>query len=483
MLVSLDNAKYEFELQNISLQYKRFESFVFKIGSEGARDASIRLFEKNNVVICASNAGDEPVNFVDTKRSHEKSNKNAYKRVFYKFLQSTYKHSLDWGILTGIRPTKLFEEMSSYCSDREDVIKNFIDSYLVSSKKARVLEQINIIQTERLRSISQEDYSIYIGIPFCPSKCSYCTFFSNDISKKSGLVAPFLEALEKEIREVLKTDWAKSRNAISLYVGGGTPSSLSKDELRHFFEIISKYTDLSSIREITFEAGRPDTLDQDKLKLIRAYGIDRISINPQTMRSETLKKIGRSHSVEQIVSSFLSAKEIGFTNINMDIILGLEDEALADVRYTLQELLKLDPDSITVHSLALKKSSDLSKAITENERYRQSSEVIRMMGHVYSALDGIYLPYYLYRQKNIMGGQENIGFAKKGKDSLYNMIIIEEYQNILAFGPGAISRFIYPKENRIEKTSNTKNLEFYIKNIDQFIERKKQEMIIYDETD
>ncbi len=464
MLIFLDNPKYEFELNNIAIQYSSFDSFEFVYEKENCTP-DVELIEIDSQVRCTANFGEKIFEYHDQIMPREKSSKNAYKRVFYQLLQEKFGTSLDWGILTGIRPTKLFQEHLQGDNDVDAAKKDFVEKYKVSSQKADILAQVSEVQTNCLRDISQNDYSIYVSVPFCPSRCNYCTFFSNDISKKSHLISAYLDTLEIELKSIFSTDWVSERKSTTLYIGGGTPSALDIDSLDRFLKILSKHIDFSALKEITFEAGRPDTLDIDKLKLIHSYGIERISINPQTMVPSTLQKIGRNHSVEQIISSFQLAREAKFHNINMDIILGLEEEKLADVEHTLHEILKLEPDSITVHSLALKKASDLSKVISDETRDTQSLEVVKMMQAVYEKLNRKYFPYYLYRQKNILGGQENVGFAKNAKESLYNMIIIEEYQNILAFGPGAISRFVFPDENRIEKTSNTKNLEHYINHI------------------
>lgn len=478
MKIYLDNEKYEYELKNIAWQFdKNFCDFCSSNNFMESGEYLVFSSNRTNTeLVCSGYAFGQKIHHTEHRFLHEKNLKNAYKRALYRILSKHFNRKLDWGILTGIRPTKMYREIYDQILQKENITQIFSETSLVSKQKSGVLENVHKVQSRILSNISQENYSVYVSVPFCPSKCNYCTFFSNEISKKNHLVSSYLSSLEYELEVVFKENWTKNRTIDSLYIGGGTPSSLEINDLQKFLTILSDKMPFQKIQEITFEAGRPDTIDSEKLNLIKSFGIDRISINPQTMVDRTLHKIGRNHSSEQIINSYQAAKDAGFTNINMDIIIGLEDERLSDLQYTLDHILCLNPDSITVHSLALKKASDLTKTVTPDRIHSQYQVVSDMMDYVYKQLEGEYHPYYLYRQKNIMGGQENVGFSKNAKESLYNILIIEEYQNILSFGPGAVSRFIYPIENRIERVSNTKNLEEYIKNIDFYINKKRQEM-------
>lgn len=469
MIIYLDNLKYQYELDTIVRQFyphgAQFESM------ESCRNDEVMIYQRGNSIFCE---GKMQTFFSHEERihPHENNPKNAYKRALYHVLCEKWDRKLDWGILSGIRPTKLYAQEYQRFGSAELTNKIFEQTYLLDPKKIAVLQSVYLWQEELLKDIQSDNYSIYVSVPFCPSKCNYCTFFSNDVAKKSKWIQPYLNALDTELKMVLQSDWVSQRKADTLYIGGGTPSSLTADELDSFLHCLNRYIKLQSLKEITFEAGRPDTIDREKLLILKKYGIDRISINPQTMIDQTLTKIGRNHTAQQIIDAYHLARSMNFNNINMDIILGLENENVQDIEYTLTELLRLDPDSITVHSLALKKASDLTKQISSESIARQYQEVYAMMGKVYERMQTSYKPYYLYRQKNIMGGQENIGFAKDNKSSLYNILIIEEYQNILSFGPGAISRFVYPKENRIERIANTKSLENYVEKIEEWASRK-----------
>lgn len=486
MNIYIDNVKYEYELNNIALQFSKcICRFYITTDTSEVFDTIdqdyivIHSIKPENMVVCYGKIEEHNITYKEFPIATEKDLKNCYKRILYKVLSSVTDTTLDWGILTGIRPTKIYRELNNFFSDKNKVEQLFSQSTLVSGKKAQILGQINSVEQTIIESINPNDFSIYISVPFCPTKCNYCTFFSNEIAKKSHLVQIYLDTLSYELSKVLQHDWSKKRNITSLYIGGGTPSVLDHQNLLRFLQIISEHIELSKVKEITFEAGRPDTIDIDKLNLIRSFGINRISINPQTMVDETLKKIGRMHSSDEIINAYYNARKVGFSNINMDLIIGLDNEQFSDIQYSIQKVLELAPDSITIHSLALKKASDLTKTVSKELIADRSSIVSGIMDYIYTELSAGYIPYYLYRQKNILGGQENVGFSKIGKESIYNILIIEEYQNILSFGPGGVSRFVYPKENRIERISNTKNLEEYIRSIDVYIDKKFQEMMLY----
>jgi oxygen-independent coproporphyrinogen-3 oxidase len=320
----------------------------------------------------------------------------------------------------------------------------------------------------------EEEYCLYVGIPFCPTRCLYCSFTSYPIEVYQDKVDAYLDALCKEIAFVAETPAYGKKRLVAIYVGGGTPSALSAKQLERLISEIKKHFDMQYVKEFCVECGRPDSITMDKLQVLKNSGVERISINPQTMSDETLKLIGRAHSVEQTKEAFTLARQAGFENINMDMIVGLPGEDIEDVRHTLSEIRKLSPDSITVHSLAIKRAANLN---IEMERYRSlikgsTNEMLLAVDQCAREL-GL-LPYYLYRQKNIPGKLENIGYAAPGKECLYNVLIMEEKMDILALGAGASSKFVFHEENRIERVENVKNVDEYIKRIDEMLERKNR---------
>lgn len=398
--------------------------------------------------------------------------KNAMKRELYKMLSSICKKELPWGILTGIRPTKIVYDMLESGTD-EKTIRDIMDKeYLCSGDNIDL--SIDIANRERrlLHEIDYKNgYSLYIGIPFCPSTCLYCSFPSFSAERFADRIEGYLDALEKEIK--YGSTCFPGKKLICVYLGGGTPTSLTALQLDRLLGLIRKQYDFTYVKEFCVEAGRPDSITKEKLEVLKKWGVNRISINPQSMQQKTLDLIGRRHTVEQVEEAFLLARQTGFDNINMDIIIGLPKETPEDVKDTLYKIGRLDPESLTVHTLAVKRAARLN---IEKENYRglQAVDVPEMLkiSMEFAKKNG-YFPYYLYRQKNMADNLENIGYAKTGREGLYNILIMEEKQTILALGAGAFSKFVFYDENRIERVENVKNLTDYIERIDEMIERKR----------
>ena len=394
-----------------------------------------------------------------------------HRRLYGIFTKETGK-TLPWGTLTGIRPTKQALERLEQNEDRESIAAYFKTEYLCSDEKTELCLQVAENEKKLLYGIEDKDsYSIYIGIPFCPSICLYCSFSSYSLKQYEAYVEPYLEALFKEI-EYAGTCFPEKK-LISIYIGGGTPTTLTADQLRRLLRKVKDKFDFTYLREWTVEAGRPDSITKDKLVVLKEEGVTRISINPQSMQQKTLDLIGRKHTTEQIKEAFSLARECGHNNINMDLIIGLTGETAEDVRGTLSEIEKLSPDSLTVHTLAVKRAARLN---IEMDRYRdqKSKEAVEMMTacQEYTKSHG-YEPYYLYRQKNMAENLENIGYAKSGKEGLYNVLIMEEHHTILALGSGGSTKFNFAGTNRLERVENVKSVKDYIERIDEMIQRKK----------
>ncbi len=398
--------------------------------------------------------------------------KNSMKRFLYRMLSKETGRSLPWGILTGIRPTKLVYEMLKQGETEHGIYEQMRREYLCTDGKiARSLEIAGreMVLLDALEY--QRGYSIYIGIPFCPSTCLYCSFPSYSVTKYAGTVEKYLEALEKEISAF--ADAFPERELQTVYLGGGTPTTLDAEQLDRLLGRVKEFYDFSGVREFCVEAGRPDSITPEKLKVLKKWGVNRISINPQSMSQKTLDLIGRKHTVEQVEEAFLLAREAGHDNINMDIIIGLPGEDPEDVANTLRRIRELNPDSLTVHTLAVKRAARLN---LEKEAYSDcpAVQVSRMLEQTeeYAKKNG-YVPYYLYRQKNMADNLENVGYARPGREGIYNILIMEEKQTILAFGAGGMSKFIFPEENRLERVDNVKSITDYIGRIDELIEKKK----------
>ena len=398
--------------------------------------------------------------------------KNVVKKMFYQMLVERTKKELPWGSLTGIRPTKIaltrLEE-----GWREQDIRSFMkETYMASDEKIDLSIEIAAREKKLLEPLDYDrGYSLYVGIPFCPTTCLYCSFTSFPISKWTGRTGLYLEALFKELEYTAKK--MQGRPLDTIYFGGGTPTALPAEDIDAILCKLEQLFDKEHALEFTVEAGRPDSITEEKLKVLRDHGITRISINPQTMNQKTLDLIGRKHTVEDTRHAFALARECGFDNINMDLIVGLPGECAEDVRHTLEEVKALDPDSLTVHSLAVKRATRLHlfREQYEEMTFENNQEIMDMCMD-YARESGMG-PYYLYRQKNMSGNLENVGYAKPGKAGIYNILIMEEKQSILAAGAGASTKFVFQNGERIERAENVKDVTNYITRIDEMMDRKR----------
>lgn len=403
--------------------------------------------------------------------------KQSLRRFLFLCLRDITNDIYPWGILIGIRPSKIALKLLKEGNTEEEVIEIFKEQYLAHADKARLCIDVAKAE-ERIVNKDKNNVAIYIGMAFCPTKCLYCSFTSNPIGVHKKMVMPYLEALIKEIREMSEYVKEKNLNVESVYFGGGTPTSVSDEEFNLVMnEIYNNFIMNSHVKEFTVECGRPDTLTYNKLKSMKDCRVDRISINPQTMNDKTLKLIGRTHSSEDIKEKFNMARELGFDDINMDIIVGLPGENHMDMINTKNELIKLKPDSITVHGLALKRGSRMYEEfiLKKGMEITSQDEIIKMYEESRKLAEALELsPYYMYRQKNMVGNLENLGYAKEGKECIYNIQMIEERQTTIALGAAAVSKVIFLEEDRLERFPNLKDLHEYITRIDEMIERKKK---------
>lgn len=417
-----------------------------------------------------------PVDLLEDVIKDKKNIKEALKKAAYDVLVAYTGKTMPWGILTGIRPTKLVHEAIKEGLDDTAIDAYLESAYKVSPNKRILMREVAKQELAILEKNEPGEVSVYIGIPFCPTRCVYCSFTAYSLEQKQKEVEPYLEALFKEITFVAESK--KAKKIRSLYIGGGTPTSLNENQLERLLSHVEESFDLSQIEEYTLEAGRPDTITAEKLRIMKVHGVGRISINPQSMNQKTLDAIGRRHSVEDIKEVFRTAREIGHDNINMDMILGLPGETLEDVAYTLAELKKLGPENITVHTMAIKRASRLKEALTSGEasiHLTEGEKIQEMLNLCEKEIGdmGLY-PYYMYRQKNMLGNFENVGYAKPGTEGIYNIEIMEEAESIIALGAGAITKMVYQNGERIDRIPNVKSLKDYIERIDEMIERKRE---------
>ncbi len=428
--------------------------------------------------------------FLNKGTEKNAARKRALKNLFYDAMTQYTGRELPWGNLTGIRPTKLIRGLlqnntNQMLPDGTQTGDSAVTSQLycmhrLKGEKLALGMEIARLQEGILSKLhGLQGYSVYIGIPFCPSRCLYCSFTSNPVDKWKKRIGEYLDALKKELAYVADVSYFRTRTLDTVYIGGGTPTALSAEELDRLLGDIASALPMEDIQEFTVEAGRADSITAEKLNILKKYHVTRISVNPQTMKEETLRKIGRRHTVEEVKDAFATARAVGFDNINMDIILGLPGETDADVANTVRELKKLSPDSLTVHSLAVKRAAGLKDWYKEtgDPRADGAEEVQHMMERAMKiasegARDMGMKPYYLYRQKNMAGNLENTGYSLPDKYGLYNILIMEEVQTIVALGAGSITKRVYP-DGRIERCDNVKDVAQYIDRIGEMIERKR----------
>ena len=450
-------------------------------------------------------------------RTKDKSTVKAY---LYKILQKKCGRSLPWGDLTGIRPVslagKLLEELKNeeIQTEQEEIrfYQALKDEYCLEGEKAELLRFLALRERDILQKAEErggikieDGFSIYIHIPFCPSKCAYCSFLSSPIGPFSDRISDYLEKVSEELDFALyEMGERRGKTLQSIYIGGGTPTALPEKALEELLALVEKKllsSPYSKVLEYTVEAGRPDSLEGNKLALLKEHSVGRISINPQTFRQETLDLIGRKHSIESVMERFYEARELGFDNINMDLILGLPSERLSDVEESLLKIRELAPENLTVHSLAVKRAAKLK---TEENKYRGAyqagasseefplerdfslsyipswrkresrSEMEWMMLSAMQTAEELSLyPYYLYRQKNMAGNLENIGFSKEGKECLYNIFMMEEKHTVFGVGAGSSSKILFGN-GRLERVDNGKDFRSYMEHFTEYQEKKRR---------
>lgn len=406
--------------------------------------------------------------------------KNTVKGLLYEMFTGRCGHRLPWGILTGIRPAKIPLRLMWEGKNREQIEDILRREYYLTDNKIRLV--MNVAEKEELLTAQfdhKKGYNLYIGIPFCPSICQYCSFSSFPYEKYKKMADDYLTALEKEM--AFTGEYMKDRELHTIYIGGGTPTSLNEEQLGRLLDAVHRYLPVDQAAEFTVEAGRPDSITREKLMRMKAAGVTRISINPQTMKQHTLELLGRRHTVEQVKEAYAMARECGFDNINMDLIVGLPEEDEVDFYATLRQIEEMDPDSVTVHTLVIKRASRMRREQMESGGairpedtlipvlQNESCKILQELG---------YEPYYMYRQKNKAGtsrntNQENVAYARPGKECLYNIFIMEELETIVALGSGGSTKQVFHDGNRMERIENVKGVEEYISRIDEMIQRKR----------
>lgn len=473
-MIKLIGHEFSYDVFQILMLFFEKESIRFINEGELANLESILELEKGYAITRIVYDNKDYEEKIEFPSGNVKKAKNAIKLSIVKLFTKIKDVDLPWGILIGIRPTKIIHDFIKQGLSYEEVYNILLKEYNASEGKANLAIKVAKKESPFLENVKRS-VSLYINIPFCPSRCIYCSFASTTAKGNEKLIENYLKALIDEIKASGKA--IKNREIIidAVYIGGGTPSVLTENQLRELLAAIKTNIDLTHLREFTIECGRPDSIDEDKLIAIKESGCTRISINPQTMNDETLIKIGRNHNSKEIIEKFNLAREMGFDNINMDIIIGLPGENESYVEKTLEELKKLKPESITIHTLALKRASKLNEmGVFKRDTSAYNMYDIAVKGVKEMGME----PYYMYRQKNMISPLENIGYSFDGCECIYNVQMIAESISIVALGAGAITKLVYPLESRIERVANVKDVREYIKRKDEMIENKVK--AIYD---
>ena len=387
----------------------------------------------------------------------------------YRLYEKATGAGLPWGVLTGVRPVRLMRNLYKNEENIQNVINKFKNEYLVSDEKIKLCKDIFDLQKPVIDGNKAGDYSLYISIPFCPSRCSYCSFVSTSIKSAGHLMAGYVDSLCEEIRYTAQKADKLGMNLRTIYIGGGTPTAITAPMLEQVMKTVQECFDLSTVEEYTVEAGRPDCTDLEKLMIIKKYGADRVSINPQTFSDNVLKAIGRNHTHEDFLRCVADARTAGFKSINMDLIAGLPEDTVEGFENSLRGCIELGAENITVHTLTLKRASNL---VIKNEEHHYD-DVEKMIAKNSILGRHGYSPYYMYRQKSTVKNLENVGFSQYGHESLYNIYIMEEIQTIISCGAGGVSKVIGP-DGEIDRVYNYKYPTEYIKDFSAILKRKDE---------
>jgi len=403
-------------------------------------------------------------------RGNKKQVRRRLKHLMVKtILGDESANILQWGTLTGIKPSKLVHEMIQSGMNRQEIRSELESEYLISKEKIDLVMVVAGLEHDFIYPPDPKKISVYIGIPFCPSKCLYCSF-PTKVNAADRIKEKYVKALAVEIRRYAKE--IADYEIETVYMGGGTPTELSAAMLREVLDVLNGTLDLSGLKEFTVEAGRPDTIDEKKLSVLKNSGVDRISINPQTFNNKTLETVRRGHTSEDVHKAWEMVKPFGFNSVNMDLIVGLPGEDITEMESTMKNVSIIRPDNLTVHTLALKKNAEMRKSSVV--KMLPGEDAVAQMINIAEngALSLGMEPYYMYRQKYMLGNMENIGYAKPGKACLYNMQMMNDLQTVIAFGAGVMTKFVSLEENRILRTANYKQVSDYIESPVEMAERK-----------
>ncbi len=475
MIFYLNDERFKYELEKLSRLFLPFEKFDFTadVNDLNSADSFIKIIYGDLVQAELKLDGKSVEKSLPLPETYDfLTQEVTVARVLYNCFVKLSGYTLPWGMLTGIRPAKLMGRLiADYGKD--NAVDYFKNTLLVSDKKTKLCLECYHSERKIVAKSNPDSFSLYVSVPFCPSRCNYCSFVSHSVEQAQKLIPQYVEMLCREIKQTAEIANDIGLKLQTVYIGGGTPTTLSAEQLTGVMSTINSSFYMSNVMEYTVEAGRPDTVTRDKLLAIKQGGATRISINPQTMNDDVLKNIGRRHTVAEMIDAFKMAREVGFQNINTDLIAGLSGDTYESFCRSVDELIKLDPENVTVHTLSMKRASNLTKSRTVFEA-EQGKLSDAMVDYAYNRLsESKIFPYYMYRQSKTAGNLENVGYAKKGYEGLYNVYIMDETHTILACGASAVTKLRQPNGPYIERIFNYKYPYEYIERFDTLAERKK----------
>lgn len=477
MNLYVKNHNFHFELENLTrLFFPNEKITVIRDFSEP--QPPYIYTEVSDKITISVNIGSFNKSETAVKKLADDDNELVSAQLLYKLLCDFTGLTQPWGILTGVRPVKLLRRLAEE-SNEEQAVKKFEKDFFVSNEKIALSRETEHNERKILELSKPESFSLYVGIPFCPSRCSYCSFVMASIERAEKLIGPYTKLLCEEIKRTAEIANKLGLRLETVYFGGGTPTTLSAEQLDTVLKTVNKSFDMSTCREFTVEAGRPDTIDIAKLFALKENKVDRISINPQTVNDEVLKTIGRKHTAQQFFDAFELARKCGFDNINTDLIAGLPTDTPESFKNSLDSIVRLNAECITVHTLCMKRASRLTtEGVTLD--LQQSRDAREMLAYTQNILgQNEYIPYYMYRQSRMVGNLENVGWSKKGFESLYNVYVMDETHTILACGSGGVTKLKRNNPDYLERIFNFKYPYEYIDRFDELIQRKSGIMQFY----
>ena len=477
MNLYVKNHNFHFELENLTrLFFPNEKITVIRDFSEP--QPPYIYTEVSDKITISVNIGSFNKSETAVKKLTDDDNELVSAQLLYKLLCDFTGLTQPWGILTGVRPVKLLRRLAEESSE-EQAVKKFEKDFFVSNEKIALSRETELNERKILELSKPESFSLYVGIPFCPSRCSYCSFVMASIERAEKLIEPYTKLLCEEIKRTAEIANKLGLRLETVYFGGGTPTTLSAEQLDTVLRTVNKSFDMSTCREFTVEAGRPDTIDIAKLFALKENKVDRISINPQTVNDEVLKTIGRKHTAQQFFDAFELARKCGFNNINTDLIAGLPTDSPESFKNSLDSIVRLNAECITVHTLCMKRASRLTtEGVTLD--LQQARDAREMLAYTQNILgQNEYIPYYMYRQSRMVGNLENVGWSKRGFESLYNVYVMDETHTILACGSGGVTKLKRNNPDYLERIFNFKYPYEYIDRFDELIQRKSGIMQFY----